>query len=264
MIKGFRCSCGEAVPFAVCLERARTHPDDCPFVYPILKGMVNGIGIRGEVEGISVTTMLSCLRKSALERRHDAYVDPKQLYHAFRGQLFHALAELGRPEGCIVEKRFARTIAGLTISGQPDLIWPEHRLLIDFKSTRRRPPREPYPHHALQVNLYRWLIEPVHEVDRLEIVYMDMDGARRLPVPLMEPRKVTATLVARARSLGGALNGGELPSRAGPDGLWQCSWCPFPARCWPEGIPTADELRRRQEFRLEAISRARSKTGPDG
>ena len=77
MIKGFRCCCGESVAFADCLERSRTHPADCPFVYPILQGMVNGI--RGEVEGISVTSMLGCLRKAALDRRHDAYVDPRQL-----------------------------------------------------------------------------------------------------------------------------------------------------------------------------------------
>ena len=67
MIKGFRCCCGDAVPFSQCLERSRTHPDDCPFVYPILQGMVNGI--RGEVEGISVTSMLNCLRKVVLEKR---------------------------------------------------------------------------------------------------------------------------------------------------------------------------------------------------
>ena len=92
MLKGFSCCCGESVPFAQCLERSRSHPDDCPFVYPILQGMVNGI--RGEVEGISVTSMLNCLRKVILEKRHDFFVDPKQLFYAFRGQMFHTIAEL--------------------------------------------------------------------------------------------------------------------------------------------------------------------------
>jgi CRISPR/Cas system-associated exonuclease Cas4 (RecB family) len=216
--------------------------------------MVNGI--RGEVEGISVTSTLNCLRKVALEKRHDVYVDPRQLYYAFRGQMFHAIAELARPDGCVAEKRFGRVIAGLTITGQPDLIWPEHRLLIDFKTTRRLPTKEVYPHHALQVNIYRWLVEPLYPVDRLEIVYMDMDGVRRLPVPLMDRRKVTATLVARARILKAALDGGKLPERAGPEGLWQCQWCSFPDKCWPQGVPKPEELRKRQDARLRAIRRA--------
>jgi CRISPR/Cas system-associated exonuclease Cas4 (RecB family) len=247
MIKGFRCCCGDSVPFAECLERSRTHPDDCPFVYPILQGMVNGI--RGEVEGISVTSMLNCLRKVVLEKRHDVYIDPKQLFYAFRGQMFHAIAELAQPDGCITEQRFARQIAGLTISGQPDLIWPAHRLLIDFKTTRRVPQKEVYPHHALQVNIYRWLVEPLYPVDTLEIVYMDM-----------ERRKVTATLVARARILKAALDGGPLPERAGPDGLWQCAWCSFPNLCWPKGIPTPEQLRQREEAKVRAINRAREQT----
>jgi len=255
MIKGFRCCCGESVAFADCLERSRTHPADCPFVYPILQGMVNGI--RGEVEGISVTSMLTCLRKVVLEKRNDVFVDPKQLFYAFRGQMFHAIAELAQPDGCIVEQRFARQIAGLTISGQPDLIWPSHRLLIDFKTTRRVPQKEVYPHHALQVNIYRWLVEPLYPVDTLEIVYMDMDGAKRMPVPIMDRRKVTATLVARARILKAALDGGTLPERAGPDGLWQCSWCSFPEQCWPKGIPTPSELRTRNETKLQFIKKAR-------
>ncbi len=258
MIKGFRCCCGDSVPFAECLERSRTHPDDCPFVYPILQGMVNGI--RGEVEGISVTSMLNCLRKVVLEKRHDVYIDPKQLFYAFRGQMFHAIAELAQPDGCITEQRFARQIAGLTISGQPDLIWPAHRLLIDFKTTRRVPQKEVYPHHALQVNIYRWLVEPLYPVDTLEIVYMDMDGAKRMPVPIMERRKVTATLVARARILKAALDGGPLPERAGPDGLWQCAWCSFPNLCWPKGIPTPEQLRQREEAKVRAINRAREQT----
>jgi CRISPR/Cas system-associated exonuclease Cas4 (RecB family) len=256
MIKGFRCCCGEAVPFTQCLERSRTHPDDCPFVYPILQGMVNGI--RGEVEGISVTSLLTCLRKVVLERRHDVYLDPKQLFYAFRGQMFHAIAELAQPDGCIAEQRFARQIAGLTISGQPDLIWPRHRLLIDFKTTRRVPQKEVYPHHALQVNIYRWLVEPLYPVDRLEIVYLDMDGAKRMPVPLMDRRKVTATLVARARVLKAALDGGPLPERVEPDGLWQCAWCSFPSLCWPKGVPTPDELKRCNEAKVRAIKQTRA------
>jgi len=256
MIKGFRCCCGDSVSFSACLERARTHPDDCPFVYPILQGMVNGI--RGEVEGISVTSLLTCLRKVVLEKRHDVYVDPKQLFYAFRGQMFHAIAALAQPDGCVVEQRFSRPIAGLTISGQPDLIWPQHRLLIDFKTTRRVPQKEAYPHHALQVNIYRWLVEPIYPVDRLEIVYLDMDGVKRLPVPVLERRKVTAVLVARARVLAAAMNGGSLPPRVGPDGLWQCPWCSFQERCWPRGIPTPEDLRKQTEAKVRAIKQART------
>jgi hypothetical protein len=87
---------------------------------------------------------------------------------------------------------------------------------------------------------------------------MDMDGAKRMPVPIMDRRKVTATLVARARVLKTALDGGLLPDRVDAEGLWQCSWCAFPDKCWPKGIPTRQQLDDSKQAKVRAINHART------
>ena len=54
-----------------------------------------------------------------------------------------------------------------------------------------------------------------------------------------------------------ALDGGLLPDRVDADGLWQCSWCAFPDKCWPKGIPTPAQLREKQETKVRFIKKAR-------
>ena len=257
MLKGFRCPYGQGdIGFADCLEHSRTDPPECGFVQPILAGIVNNL--RGEMSEITVTQLLNCLRKVVLERRHDHYVEPQQLYYAFRGQMFHQIASGVDLAECVVEQRFKREVAGITISGQPDLIVPDHRKLYDFKTARRIPrDGQVYANHGLQVNIYRWLVLPHHAIDRLELVYMDMSEVKRVPVEVMDARKLTGWLVPRVKKLKATLEGRGLPPRVGPDGLWQCKgYCSFTERCWPRGVPTVKELERREETARDAILRA--------
>ena len=89
MIKGFRCPAGKGdLLFEECLTCAASHENTCQFDYPILAAMHNNL--RKE-EKVSVSTLLNCLRKVVLQMRHDVYLDPGQLYYAFRGQLFHTV-----------------------------------------------------------------------------------------------------------------------------------------------------------------------------
>jgi len=257
MLKGFRCPYGRGeISFADCLEHSKTDPPECGFVYPILSGMVGNL--RGEMAEITVTQLLNCLRKVALERRHEVYVEPQQLYYTFRGQMFHQIAAGVDMDGCVVEKRFKRTLAGITISGQPDLIVPNLRKLYDVKTTRRIPKEgQLYAQHGLQVNIYRWLVMPHHRIDHLEIVYMDMSEVRRANVEVMDIRSLLSWLAPRAKKLKDGLENGRLPPKAGPDGLWQCrGYCSFTKQCWPEGVPTPAELRRKEEAANGAILRA--------
>jgi len=268
MLKGFHCPYGQGdISFADCLEHAKTDPPECGFVHPILAGIAGNI--RGEMAEITVTQLLNCVRKVVLERRHDHYVEPGQLYYAFRGQMFHQIASGIELEGAVVEQRFRRVIAGVTLSGQPDLIAPGLRKLYDFK-TARRVPRDGhvYANHALQVNIYRWLVQPHHEIDQLELVYMDMSEVKRVSVEVMDTRKLIGWLVPRVRSLKDALDGGRLPPRVGADGLWQCNgYCSFTKRCWPSGTPSAATLRRREaktkEIVVEATRRKRVAAASD-
>ena len=60
--------------------------------------------------------------------------------------------------------RYSKTLPnGLLISGQPDLVYPEQALLLDYKTTKYLP-KEPYATHALQLNAYRWLLWPQYRI----------------------------------------------------------------------------------------------------
>jgi CRISPR/Cas system-associated exonuclease Cas4 (RecB family) len=256
MIKGFRCPEGRGeLPFEECLKCAASHRSTCQFDYPILASMQHNLR---EEEGISVSSLLNCLRKVVLQVRNDVYLDPKELYYAFRGQLFHAVIAQAHEEGAIVEQRFERAVAGITLSGHPDVIYPEQKKLVDYKSTRRIPKDDnPYANHGIQVNLYRYLAAPQYQIDHLEIVYFDMSNVRRIKVPVMSTPSLMGWLVPRLKKLKEALNGGKLPEKADSEGVWQCDgYCPFTKLCWPNGVPKAAELKKKEEAKTKAILKA--------
>ncbi len=132
--------------------------------------------------------------------------------------------------------------SGVTISGQPDLIYPDQHLLLDFKTTKFIP-KEPYGHHVLQLNAYRYLVFETFEIWNLEVAYFDMVGCSRLPVPLMDLSEIEAFLVRQSSAVTDGLDGVRLPERTGEDGWWQCGYCPFTAECWPEGRPRKEKVR---------------------
>lgn len=256
MIKGFHCPEGKGdLFFNECLKCAALHKNTCQFDYPILASMHRNI--RKE-EGISVSSLLNCLRKVVLQIRNDVYLDPKDLYYAFRGQLFHTVIAKAQADGAICEKRFKRTVAGIILSGHPDVIYPECKKLVDYKSTRRIPKDNVlYSGHGIQVNLYRYLAAPQYQVDHLEIVYFDMSSVKRIKVEVMATKKLLDWLVPRIRELKVAFDGGKLPERVSSDGLWQCNgYCPFTKFCWPKGVPKPCELKEREEAKTNAILKA--------
>jgi hypothetical protein len=109
----------------------------------------------------------------------------------------------------------------------------------------------------MQVNLYRWLVAPIYPIDELEIVYLDMETVKRIAVPVMDLRRVAAFAAARTRVLKRGLDGGKLPARVHPDGLWQCNgYCYFTKLCWPNGVPTPEELEQKEHAQVRAIRRA--------
>jgi len=256
MIKGFHCPAGKGdVSFNECLKCAASHKNTCQFDYPILSAMVKNIR---KDEAISVTSLINCLRKVVLQIRKDYYLDPRELYYAFRGQLFHTVIAEAQTCGAICEKRFERSVSGIVLSGHPDVIYPYHRKIVDYKSTRRIPKdNTPYGGHSIQVNLYRYLVEPKYEVDKLEIVYFDMSSVKRINVEVMDEKNLLRWLVPRIEKLKVAFNGGKLPERVGPDGLWQCNgYCPFTKFCWPEGVPSLKNLEENKKVKGNSTLKA--------
>jgi hypothetical protein len=116
-------------------------PKACPMTAPVVAGMTLGIRKR---EGFTATELLGCLRKVRLKREHDYYLDPEELYWAFRGQLLHDVAKRWVRRGdedAIAERRFAAKVFldAEPISGQPDLVYLDRRHVVDFKTCRRLP-----------------------------------------------------------------------------------------------------------------------------
>jgi CRISPR/Cas system-associated exonuclease Cas4 (RecB family) len=254
-LKGFVCCQGGKEVFEACLERAAR--GECKYPYPILAGMVNNI--RADM-GITVTQLLNCKRKVVLDQRRDIYVSPDQLWYAFRGQMFHNIAQSAALDDWVVEQRFYRDIAGVIISGQVDIIYPGRKLLQDYKTTKWiKDELVPYAEHALQANIYAWLVEPQYEIESMEIVYMDMNRVLVVPVELMPRRAVVAKVAGRVSSLKRALEGRKLPPKVDADGLWQCHFCSHDTFCWRKGIPKPEEFRDRQKRKMEAIQRARER-----
>lgn len=140
---GYVCKIKGTVVSAQQCERCARQgaPQTCPMTAPIVAGMT--LGIRN-LEGFTATELLGCLRKVRLKREHDYYLNPEELYWAFRGQMIHDVAKrwVRRDDkDAIAERRFSARVFldAEPISGQPDLVYRDRGHVLDFKTTRRLP-----------------------------------------------------------------------------------------------------------------------------
>jgi CRISPR/Cas system-associated exonuclease Cas4 (RecB family) len=182
---------------------------------------------------LSVTALTGCVRQAYLKATESFYQRPDQQYWAYRGTLGHLLAERGAGPGIIAEQRFERELRlpsgrQITITGRPDEIDPGRGLLIDYKTTDRAP-RQPSPLHIAQLNAYRWLVAPEHQIDRLGIVYLTMKGVQKASVPIWPDGQVERLIQERAGALAEAYGGGDWPSMT--EDRWMCGYCPVAAAC---------------------------------
>jgi len=185
------------------------------------------------VPALSVTALTGCTRQAFLKATEPYYQRPDQQYWAYRGTLAHLLAERGAGPDIVAEQRFERELrlpSGrlVTITGRPDEIDPARGLLIDYKTTDRAP-RQPSPLHIAQLNAYRWLVAPHHEIERLGIVYLTMKGVQKASAPVWPSGQVERLLTERAGALAQAYAGGDWPDLT--EDRWMCNYCPVAAAC---------------------------------
>jgi len=132
----------EVVSPAECERCARRGaPAACPLTAPVVSGMSLGIRSRDD---FTCTELLGCLRQVRLKREHEYYLDPKELYWAFRGQLLHDVAQRWVRRGdedAVAERRFSARVFldAPPISGQPDLVYKDRGHVVDYKTSRRLP-----------------------------------------------------------------------------------------------------------------------------
>jgi CRISPR/Cas system-associated exonuclease Cas4 (RecB family) len=251
--QGFHCIVDfEDVSFDACIDCASTL-GRCQLTASLLRGMADQARDRNAdlerapspVSPLSVTALVGCVRQTYLKATEPYYQRPDQQYWAYRGTLGHQLVERGAGPGIVAEQRFERDLrlpSGqvVTITGQPDEIDAARSLLIDYKTTDR-PPRLPSELHIAQLNIYRWLVAPVHQIDRLGIVYLTMKGVKKASVPIWPDGQVERYLADRAGPLAEAYAGGPWPDLT--EDRWLCKFCPVAVACelGPAASPAEDE-----------------------
>jgi CRISPR/Cas system-associated exonuclease Cas4 (RecB family) len=242
--QGFHCIVDfEDVSFEGCVECAATL-GRCQLTASLLRGMADQARARNSdddarardaapIPVLSVTALTGCVRQAYLKATEPYYQRPDQQYWSYRGTLGHLLAERGAGPDIIAERRFERELllpSGrlVTITGKPDEIDPDRNLLIDYKTTDRAP-RQISPLHVAQLNVYRWLVTPYHQIDRLGIVYLTMKGVQKASVPIWPDRQAERFLQERAGALAEAYSGGDWPALT--EDRWMCNYCPVTAAC---------------------------------
>jgi CRISPR/Cas system-associated exonuclease Cas4 (RecB family) len=175
----------------------------CGMDYSLLSAMYND-GVR---EGIHVTSLTGCLRRTYLDIKFPAPEYPHEMLTRFLGTAVHAFLE-----GDDDHKKSEVELEGLGIVGKSDIVYESGRV-VDFKTVRWMVPnRLPYGSHAMQVNIYAHLLRlSGRQVTSAAIQYIDMSGpskcrACKVPVRMVEDGSLACP------SCGGAVNGAHLGS----------------------------------------------------
>jgi CRISPR/Cas system-associated exonuclease Cas4 (RecB family) len=134
-----------SITIDACLQCAREGAlPGCHQTAPVIAGIVRGL--RPDSFGLTVTTLISCVRKTRLMREVPYWLKPSESYWAYRGTLMHGVAALYAAEAdqIIAEQRFAMLVETLDgrlveVTGQPDLVLLDQARILDFKTTKSVP-----------------------------------------------------------------------------------------------------------------------------
>jgi CRISPR/Cas system-associated exonuclease Cas4 (RecB family) len=143
---GFICDATELpvdIPDCLACARAGALPG-CHQTAPVIAGIVRGL--RPDDFGLTVTTLIGCLRKARLMQSEPYWLKPSESYWAYRGALMHGIAAqyAGETDQVLAEQRLSiviETLDGMpaAVSGQPDLVLLDQKHLIDYKTTKAVP-----------------------------------------------------------------------------------------------------------------------------
>ena len=144
MFQGFKCHItGNHVEpdkcLACSLKGGLTNGEPCPFTPPIVRGLIESNQPRN-LPGWSVNELVGCPRKPVLAQKVDFHLEPSKAFWAFRGRLAHSIVELAHSDDEVVaEVRMYGEIGGEMITGQPDVVYVNRKLIVDYKTTRQVP-----------------------------------------------------------------------------------------------------------------------------
>lgn len=253
---------GQRYSFDACLACARTGgPRKCQNPYQLIYAMSRN-QIERKDAGISATMLLDCPRRVILQAEEPYFEAPSAYWPRLRGTIGHLLVEQYGDglEPKIAEVRFRKSVevqgVQVEITGKPDMILPERKLIIDYKSNKNvDDPYQPMKkgqakvEHVEQVNIYRWLLAGGVNMDTGEITHVDIeegqihyfDMMRWLPptsVPIWPLEETEAFIKRHLDPLITYQLGGEMPHLLtdiwGERHNW-CNYCPVREQCDARG-----------------------------
>lgn len=248
----------ERYTFEQCLACSRNRgPRKCSTPYQVIYAMTQNKVERKDA-GLSATMLLDCPRRVILQQEEDYEERPSAFWPRLRGTLGHLLVErYGDGIGpAIAEVRFTKEIdidgVKLTVTGKPDMVLPNHKLIIDYKSNKNVDDEyqpmvkgKAKPEHVEQVNIYRWLMAGGTNMETGEIADIDIDKAEihyfdlmrwmaPISVPVWPLAQAEAFIKTKARPLVAYKQNATLPPIMkdfwGDRHLF-CSFCPVREQC---------------------------------
>lgn len=227
---------GEQKTYSECIECAKG-PKHCEFTPEMLISMRRGLYPR-DPEYVSVTRVLGgCLRRSILDAFFDYRCSPRKNYFAFRGNLIHQVLADVRERDTWKEITQSRAIdigdgEIINIWGTADKIVPSKGLIRDYKTTAMVPRGDTaYGHHAKQLNAYRWLWQPVLDLNVLRLQYIDMKRTKQIKVELEDLAEVERELIEKTRDYVLCVRTEVIPPGQPDSKNWECGYCDLKDVC---------------------------------
>jgi len=170
-----------------------------------------------------------CMRKAYYAKVHPTIVDIQGALRMAIGKAVHEIPFV-TSGGHEVELE----MDGVVCHIDEDL--PDRKMIID-KKTCRKLPREPYPHHVKQVEMYAVIAaEHGYEIERLGIIYINVGDVEVRAFswkPLFDPVQLREEMLLKKEMLLQALKTGVPPPR---NISWECSYCYYAWQCFTEVV----------------------------
>jgi len=216
-----------------CIDRCTPYP----LANKIIKNEIDNPHV-GDM--ISMSSIIGCLRKTYLERRHPYYDKYENLWYSARGTWMHSVLEdLAGDPRWIIERRFTIQINGFIISGQIDAYDRINEHLYDYKTSKdknvayimRNGPKEA---HLVQVSGYKFFLEEENiNVRNISVCYMSMSEIYTSTGFLPYSKQQTLDFIlTNGTKLSKSFKEDTPPIIPTPRPIWLCTgYCPVAEIC---------------------------------
>jgi CRISPR/Cas system-associated exonuclease Cas4 (RecB family) len=174
-----------------------------------------------------IREVIGCLRKAYFDRKcpRDEFSKLRDLYCRKRGELFGAIVGHGWNE---LDGSLSYVVDGepVKLTARLDCYDPDKKEIVELKSLSDIENKElPRQKDVLQVQCYGTIFKGIFRVERLRLVYLDMNGFRQINVGLIDKSE---WLKERVEKLHRHIRDSKPPAE---EPSWECKFCPHKSQC---------------------------------